>query len=213
MLAGHYAPAYLLHGRDPRVPLLAFFIAVQAPDIVFFILVPLGIEHVALDQAVRGPLGMELLRIPYTHALSLTLLYAAAIALAGTLWRHWRVGVALAVAVLSHWALDLVVHEPDLPLTVAGATRVGFGLWRYALLAYLLEVGLVVGSAIWLAGRLPSPRARRWLYTGAAVLTVVQTIYVILPPPDTDVALAIQAELTYLVAAVLAWAVDRQLAG
>ena len=104
MLAGHYAPAYFLRGRFPRISLLAFFLAVQAPDIVFFALVPLGIEHVRVDPSIRGPLGMDLVSIPYTHSLVLTLVYGVVIVAAcGWLRRSWSVGVALALAVVSHW--------------------------------------------------------------------------------------------------------------
>lgn len=211
MLAGHYAPAYLLRVRFPDVPLLALFLAVQASDIIFFILVPLGIERVAVDPAVRGPLGMDLLHMPYTHSFTLTLLYAAIAAGIGTAFRHWRVGVALALAVLSHWGFDAIVHEPDLPLTPDGARRIGLGLWREASIAYALEIGLVVVSSIWLARRVPSPSARRWIYASAAVLVLIHTRYVLVPPPESPTQLALGAEIVYLVMAAIAWIIDRKL--
>jgi hypothetical protein len=213
MLAGHYGPAYLLRRTFPNISLLTFFLAVQAPDIVFFLLVPLGIEHVRVDPSIRGPLGMELVFIPYTHSLALTLVYGAVlIAAIGLVWRRWRVGFALALAVLSHWALDYIVHEHDLPLTAADTVRLGLGLWRERWWAYSLEVALVVGSAGWLAHTLPPGRARYWIYGSALVLVASQTNYVLTPPPDTTFRLAVNAELTYAFFALVAWGCDRAMA-
>jgi hypothetical protein len=213
LLAGHYAPAYLLRAKFPQIPLLAFFLAVQAPDIVFFILVPLGIEHVRVNPAVRGPLGMDLVSIPYTHSLALTVVYGTVIVNAlGLLWRRWRVGFALSLAVLSHWALDYIVHEHDLPLTTSDAVRLGLGLWSERALAYAFEVTLVVLSAIWLARKVPPGSARRWVYGSAVVLVLSQTNYVLTPPPATTLRLAINAELTYAFMALIAWMVDRRIA-
>lgn len=213
MLAGHYAPAYLLRGRFPRVSLLTFFLAVQAPDIVFFLLVPLGIEHVRVDPSVRGPLGMELVSIPYTHSLALTLVYGAAIiAACRFLGRGWGLGAALAIAVVSHWAVDYIVHVHDLPLAPESGVRLGLGLWTYSAAAYALEVTMVVGAAIWLARTLPPGRARHWIYASAVVLVLSQTNYVLTPPPATTTRLAINAELTYAFMALIAWACDRAIA-
>jgi len=172
--------------------------------------VPLGIEHVRVDPSVRGPLGMDLVHIPYTHSLALTLVYGAVlVGSLGLLWRRWRVGFALALAILSHWALDYIVHERDLPLTANDTVRLGLGLWREGWWAYSLEVALVVGSAGWLAHTLPRGKARYWVYGSALVLVASQTNYVLTPPPDTTLHLALNAELTYAFFALIAWGCDR----
>src|SRR5207249_1494503 len=53
----------------------------------------------------------------------------------------------IALAVLSHWILDLVVHRPDLPL-YDDARKVGLALWNYPLTALALETALYFG-ALW----------------------------------------------------------------
>jgi hypothetical protein len=211
VLAGHYAPAYLLRVRFPTVPLLALFVAVQAVDIAFFVLAPLGIEHLAVDPAARGPLAMELQSIPYTHSLTMTAVYTALLIGTGVVARRSAIGLALAIAVGSHWAMDLIVHLHDLPLTTAQEAKVGFGLWRYPMVSYLLEVGLVSASGWWLARRVISPDARRWIYGSVAILILIQTGYVFLPPPATAAQMAAGAEIIYLIAAVLAWQSDRRM--
>ena len=213
MLAGHYAPAYVLRATFPRISLLTFFLAVQAPDIVFFLLALLGIEHVSVNPAVRGPLGMDLLFIPYTHSLALTLAYGTVIVAAcGLVGRRWRLGAAVALAVVSHWAFDYIVHVHDLPLAPDSAVRLGLGLWQYSAAAYALEVVLIVGAAIWLARTLPPGRPRHWIYFSAVVLVLSQTNYMLTPPPATTTRLAINAELTYAFFALIAWGCDRAIA-
>ena len=55
--------------------------------------------------------------------------------------------MVMAIAVVSHWFLDLIVHTPDLPLLGDKSLKLGFGLWNndvatYCLEAFLLIVGL-----------------------------------------------------------------------
>jgi len=52
-----------------------------------------------------------------------------------------------ALAVFSHWVLDLVVHRPDLPL-YHNARKVGLRLWNYPLIAFALEAALLVGGIL-----------------------------------------------------------------
>jgi len=213
MLTGHYAPAYLLRGAFPEVSLLTLFLAVQAPDIVFFALAPLGIEHLRVDPGVRGPLGMDLTFIPYTHSLVLTLVWSAVVfAVCALALRRARLGLALALAVASHWALDYIVHLHDLPLGPDYAVRLGLGLWKYGVAAYAFEVVLLTATAVWLARRLPSGRARLWIYISLVVLIASQTNYVLMKTPATATRLAINAELTYAFFALMAWACDRAIA-
>jgi hypothetical protein len=127
MFVGHYAPALALRARYREAPLWALFLGVQAVDLLFFVLVPLGAEQMELDPSRRGFLALRLLYMPWSHSLALTLVYGAVIALVLRARGHARLGVALGLAVCSHWLCDLLVHTPDLPLA-PGAPSVGLGL-------------------------------------------------------------------------------------
>ena len=111
MMTGHYAPAYALKSRFPETPLWQLFLGVQALDVMFFVLVPLGIERVVLDPTARMPLAMDLQFMPYSHSL------VAALAYGGLVWAIARArgyptaGLALAAAIVSHWLCDVLVHE------------------------------------------------------------------------------------------------------
>lgn len=209
MLAGHYAAAYALRAARPIVPLWMLFLAVQAVDVLFFVFAVAGVETLEVAAGGRGPLAMNLVHIPYTHSLVMTAIYAAAIVIAGGVMRRAGPAVIVALALISHWILDVFVHTPDLPLTVASTDKVGLGLWRYPAPALLLEVGLVLVAYAALRRLLPTGLARRWAAIGAAVLVVTQLIYVFGPPPASVMQMAVSAEAIYLVMTLFAYQVDR----
>lgn len=123
-----------------------------------------------------------------------------------------RMGIAMGLAVASHWVLDLLVHRPDLPLTWWGAQKVGLGLWHYPLASFALEMVLLGAAFLWLRGTLPAGRAQRWATGGFVVLVLVQVAQdFVLPPPTSKLALSISGEISYLIVAALVLPVDRAL--
>ena len=99
------------------------------------------------------PLPLDLYYMPYSHSL-LSVTIWSALVFAGYRWmvsgsgsRRGRPALFLALAVFSHWVLDLVVHRPDLPL-YHNARKVGLGLWNYPLTAFALEAALLVGGIL-----------------------------------------------------------------
>lgn len=198
MFMGHYAPALALKGRFPDIPAWHLFLAVQAVDVLFFALVPIGVEHLSIDSSQPGSLALVLGYMPFSHSLVATLLWA----LVPVLALRSREGIALGLAVASHWFLDLPMHVHDLPILTGEGLRVGFGLWRHPIAAWAFEIGLLVAAA-W-------PLARRWQAV-CALLVVVQTLQTLVVPLPTSVpALAAMSEASYLAFAALAWWVERQ---
>ena len=63
--------------------------------------------------------------------------------------RNVRSALVLATAVLSHWALDFIVHRPDLQLYPGGKTRLGLGVWNSLPASIALEV-LFFGVGVWI---------------------------------------------------------------
>jgi hypothetical protein len=209
MYVGHYAPALALRARYREVPLWALFLAVQAVDILFFVLVPLGIERMAIDPSRSGFLALRLLFMPWSHSLALTALYGVVIALVMRARGQARTGIALGLGVVSHWVCDLLVHTPDLPLA-PGAPSVGFGLWAHRELAFAVEIALLLASFALLRPQL-APKARRNVLVLTGVLVLVQTLSTfVLPVPGSVMELAIASEVSYVAFAVFAWwAADR----
>jgi hypothetical protein len=67
---------------------------------------------------------------------------------------RWRASFVVGLAVFSHWVLDFIVHQPDLPL-YGDSVKVGLGLWNAPALAFGLEAALLFGGMwFYLRGRL-----------------------------------------------------------
>src|SRR5215472_5334233 len=153
MFAGHYGVCFLVKKVEPTLPLWTLFLAVQFLDVLWAIFVLLGIEHYRIVPGITASLPLDLYDIPYTHSLVAVVIWSAVVfalcrwVIPGSVFRNNCAAFLLALAVFSHWVLDLVVHRPDLPL-YDNALKVGFGLWNYPLLALALESALFFG-AMW----------------------------------------------------------------
>ncbi len=63
--------------------------------------------------------------------------------------KRQSVALVVALAVFSHWVLDLITHTPDLPLWTDDSTKVGLGLWNNAALTLALEAIFLI-TALWI---------------------------------------------------------------
>lgn len=164
MFVGHYCAAFVAKRIEPRLPLWTLLLAVQLVDIFWGLFILLGIERASINFALPGnPLVLSYM--PYTHSLPATVLWSTLAGMLGVmLWacgeHKLKLGLTLAAAVASHWFLDLLVHRHDLALW-GDAHKVGLGLWNIPLLAYALEVGLLLGSVLLLVFSAAWPRSRR----------------------------------------------------
>ena len=153
MFVGHYAASLALKSVERNVSLGMLFLAVQFVDILFFPFVLLGIEKMNIIENYTASTHFELVFMPYTHSLLGSFLWAAAVfgiiklMPSNHIVNKNSVAMVMAIAVVSHWFLDLIVHTPDLPLLGDKSLKLGFGLWNndvatYCLEAFLLIVGL-----------------------------------------------------------------------
>lgn len=210
MLIGHYAPALALSAQQRRVPLWALFVGVQLVDYAWSIMVLTGTERATLVPGITPSNALQLDFMPYSHSLVATAVWAlAGGALAAQLWgRTGGRGVAFvagAVAVASHWLLDLLVHLPDLPIAAGDGTRVGLALWQHRALACALEGGLIaVGSWMLYRSHAEADVRRRVAQFGGTLL-VLNLVSYYGPQPTTLVALSLSALALYSFLAALAW--------
>jgi hypothetical protein len=103
--------------------------------------------------------------------------------------------------VASHWALDWVVHTPDLPLWFGG-TKAGLGLWNYRYPALLLEL-LLLWLGVWLSLPVAAQNRRRYLWLGIVMSGVQWLSLPLQPPGEHEVASHLLA--TYLLLTAAAW--------
>jgi hypothetical protein len=177
MFIGHYSASFVAKAIAPTVPLWLLLVSAQLVDIGWGVLVLSGVERATLDATLpSNPLVLQ--HMPYTHSLVATVVWSlVAFAIANKVFRFAaRDSLVVALVVASHWFFDLIVHRPDLPL-LAHEPKLGFGLWNYPLIAYGLEILLLL-LAVWFCARAMPVRAdrRRVWYGFAIVLLVLQTM-------------------------------------
>lgn len=208
MMVGHYAPALVGKAVEPRVPLWTLLVAVQLVDIAWAILVLLGVEQARIVPGLpSNPLSLD--HMPYTHSLVATAVWATAAFLLTRGRLGTRGALVVAAAVASHWLCDLLVHRPDLPL-LAGEPKLGLGLWNFPVIAYLLEVGLLLGAAWWCVRNEAVANPRRVLGFAVA-LALVQSAVTFGAQPETVTATVVAALAFYAaVAAAGLWVDPRE---
>ena len=215
MFVGHYAASLALKKFEKRASLGVLFLAVQFVDILFFPLVLLGVERLNIVENFTQSTHFELEYMPFTHSLLASILWAVA---AYVLFR-WvfvkknSVALVVALAVFSHWVLDLIVHTPDLPLWNDASLKLGFGLWNSAPGTYVLEAILLL-SALWLYMRSTSATTAVGKY-GMPVfvifLLLVNVLNIFGPlQGDSKMVLAISALTAYFLFAAAAFWLDRK---
>ena len=131
MFIGHYGVALAAKKFAPKSSFGTLIFAAQFLDLLWPILLLLGLEHVAIVPGITKASPFDFTNYPYSHSLAMSSLWA--ILLGGAYYalrRYQRGAWVVGVAVLSHWVLDLIVHRPDLPLRPGGEIRVGLGLWN-----------------------------------------------------------------------------------
>jgi len=215
VFVGHYAASLALKKFEKRVSLGVLFLGVQFVDILFFPFLLLGIERMNIIEHYTQSTHFQLEYMPYTHSLLGSTLWAAA-AYALFRWvivKNHAVALVVALAVFSHWLLDLIVHTPDLPLWSDTSLKLGLGLWNNAIATYVLEAALLLG-ALWLYLRSTSAASRTGKY-GMSVFVVflllVNVVNIFGPlGDDSKVTLAVSALTAYFVFAGVAFWLDKK---
>ncbi len=215
MFVGHYAASLALKKFEKRASLGFLFLAVQFVDILFFPFVLLGIERMNIVPNLTQSTHFELEYMPYTHSLAGSVFWAAVayVVFRWLLVKRQSVALVVALAVFSHWLLDLLVHTPDLPLWTDDSIKLGFGLWNNAAAAYALEAILLTG-ALWLylrATRASSALGKYGMAVFVAVLLLINIVNIYGPPPQGGkVEMAISAMAAYFLFAAVAFWLDKK---
>jgi hypothetical protein len=208
MFIGHYGVSYGAKAWKPAVPLWILFLAVQLLDVFWSIFVMIGLEKVRIVPGFTRTNPLDLYYMPYTHSLIGALGWSVLAGVAYRLWKGVKMGgLVVGAAVFSHWVLDLIVHQPDLPL-LGNQFKVGFGLWNRPVIALLLEV-LILNAGLILYLR--STVRTKWGGTAGFVvfsvlLVAVQLMVFFGAPPGSATAAALTALIGYtLFSAIPAW--------
>ena len=213
MFVGHYAAGLALKRHEKAASLGVLFLAVQLVDIVFFPLVLLGIERLNIVEHATASTHFELVYMPFTHSFVASVAWSV-LAYAVFRWvvvKRRSVALVVALAVMSHWLLDLVVHTPDLPLWSDASPKLGFGLWNNAIATWMLEAILLLGALwVYLRATTATTTVGKYGMPAFVVLLLLVNIVNVFGPlqGDSKVALSITALVSYLLFAVIAFWLD-----
>jgi hypothetical protein len=209
MFAGHVGAALIVGRAERRVNVGVFVFAALLLDVVLWILVLLGAEHVTIppDFALTHQARFD---FPYSHGLLAGGAWSVAMAILVYCLLPFpdgrvRAAALMALAVFSHWALDAAVHVPEMPLAGPTSPKLGLGLWQRLPIGLALEALVVgVGLALFLAGSRLS-RRRTMALVVLCVLLLAFTIagMTLAPPPPSAFAMAASSLATMLAACAL----------
>jgi membrane-bound metal-dependent hydrolase YbcI (DUF457 family) len=209
VFVGHLAVGLAAKHRAPAVSLGWFIAAVTLLDLIWPILVILGVETVSIVPGATAFTPLIFDSYPWTHSLVMSVVWGL-VFVAIARWRGVPTSIAplLVMLVVSHWVLDFISHAPDMPLWPGNSPRLGLGLWNSIPLTLLIE------GAIWLAGiaiyvrtkaaRGERPRWPFWSLIGLCTVMWITSPYQ--SPPPSVRALGWFALIGWIVVPWAAWA-------
>ena len=155
MFIGHYGIALAAKRVDKKIPLGLLFFATQFADILFFLLVLLGIEKMSFVPGLTKVSPLDFTYYPYSHGLAASLFWAGLffavfkIAPSKPDSNKNTIALAMGATVFSHFFLDVIVHRADLPLLGGDSYKIGLGLWNYVFVSFLIEL-LIFLTGLWM---------------------------------------------------------------
>src|SRR5579871_4371647 len=172
------------------------FVAAQFADLLWPVLLAVGIEQVRIDPEGTAFAQLIFVKYPYSHSLLALAAWGVLLSLLyGALTGQRRAAPVILALVLSHFLLDWVTHVPDLPL-YPGGPKVGLGLWNSPPGTIAIE-GSLFAAGVWIYARATRARDRigRWAFAGLVALLLGLYVASIVGPPPPSVAALVGATL------------------
>jgi hypothetical protein len=207
MLVGHFAVGLAAKRMEPTVSVGTLVLASVMADLLWCNFMIIGIEHVQFKPGIGAANYFSASDIVMSHSLLMDGVWAGLLAAAYSLKRRNPRGAwVIFGVVLSHWLLDWISHQPDMPLSPGVHRYFGLGLWSSIPAAITVEGGFWL-LAIILYARATHARKRTGVYVYwivAAVLTVAWYNNLAGPPPRDPHAAPVGSFLFFSLA--VAWA-------
>jgi len=162
----HAATALLIKRRFPEESMVPLLISVQLMELLWVVLNLLGIERTTTAASVHSVSDIHLAYMPYSHSIVMSLgLAIAAWFICGVILHRSRLGLAVALGIVSHLVLDLVTHARDIAVAPGfDNIKLGLGLYSaFPLVAFFLE--LLYGVFCW------------WVYEGDRPLLAIIILF------------------------------------
>jgi hypothetical protein len=205
MFIGHYAVGLASKDFAPRASMGALIAGPILLDLLWPIFLLLGWEHVSIVPNSNPFLRLQFDSYPISHGLVAVIGWATLYAsIFFGVTRYIAGTIVIWIGVVSHWLLDFVVHQADLPL-ISGGRLFGLGLWNHRWLTMALEFALFAIAA-WTYQRRTRPKDKIGLYAFVAFVLFLLLAYGAAsfgPAPSSVKKLAGIALLTWL---MIPWA-------
>jgi membrane-bound metal-dependent hydrolase YbcI (DUF457 family) len=188
MFLGHYGLALGVKKAAPQISLVTLFVAVEFVDILWPFFLLFDVEQMKVHPGITEVTPFEFVHYPYTHSLVMGVVWGLAAGLGYWFFKKdTKSAVIVGLAVLSHWFLDLVVHTADLPLTITGSEKFGFGLWNSLSMTLLVE-GIIFFAGVYMYAT--STKALnnkgKWGLWSLVAFFVTANLYNMFGPPPED---------------------------
>jgi hypothetical protein len=208
MFIGHFGAGFGAKALAPRVSLGMLFLAAQFLDLLWPTFLLLGVEQVRIAPGATRVTPLRFEYYPFSHSLLAVLGWAILIGGLYFAFRRDRRGAFVVGAlVASHWVLDAIVHQPDLPVFPGSHVLVGLGVWSSLPLTLLIE-GLLFLFCVWVYARRTAPNdaTGRWgLWGLIGLLLVIYAGNIFGNPPPNEKAIAWVGQMQWLLVAWGYW--------
>jgi hypothetical protein len=209
MFIGHFGVALAAKRFAPHTSLGTLFFGAEFADLLWPILLLLGVEHVRITPGITRMQPFDFYDYPVSHSLLTTAFWAAVV---GIVYyarrRYWQGALSLGALVLSHWILDFIMHRPDLPVWPNGP-KVGLGLWNSWALGVALEVlTFGIGLILYVTSTSAKDRVGQYAFWSLMILLFFGWISSLFGVPPTLQSLAWGALTMWIVIPWGSW-VDR----
>jgi hypothetical protein len=197
MFIGHIAVGFAAKKATPKTSLGTLLLAAQLPDLVWPILLLLGVEHAALAPGSTAVTPLAFLDYPLSHSLLADVGWGLSLAgVYAVLKKNFRGAFWLGICVVSHWVLDAISHRPDMPLYPGGRVLVGLGLWNSRGGTMTVELGMFAASvAIYLSVTQARDRIGVWAFWLLNILVVILYLGNLFGPPPPSIAAVAYGDL------------------
>jgi hypothetical protein len=202
MFIGHFGVGFAGKKIEKSPSLGTYFLAAQWIDLIWPILLLLGIEKAEIKPGISAVTPLDFTYYPFSHSLFGVVIWGLLFALIYYLIKkNKKTAIILGLIVLSHWFLDLFVHVPDLPLFPGYSVKVGFGLWN-SLPATLILEGFIFLFGTFFYLQTTKAKNKTGVYSLWALIIFLILVYIsnlFGPPPTSIEAIGIVGNAQWLI--------------
>jgi hypothetical protein len=185
MFIGHFGAGFAGKKVMPKTSLGTLFLAAQFADLLWPLLLLLGIETVEIQPSKNPFTTLHFTHYPLSHSLFAVFIWAIIFGIIYYLIRkNIRASIWLGALVLSHWVLDFISHKPDLQIVPWSSTVVGLGLWNSVPLTVFIEVSIfLIGVYLYITTTKAKNKTGIYAFWSLVIFLMLMYIMNLFSPP------------------------------